>query len=134
MKHTIRLLLIVALLVAPMGAERVNKQITITAGTPIRIATLATRENRLFIQSRHSNTGLIYIMLGVNPATTCNASSASQLSAELGPGDALHPGASFSDPQGANGNSPADYEDLSWACVDGTVNGDVVIISYWHRN
>lgn len=115
-------------------AERANFQITITAGSPVRMKASKYLVNRLFVQSRHANTGLIYIMLGVNPTTTCSAANAAHLTAELGPGDATHPGQSFSDPQGANGMTPADSEDLAWACVDGTVTNDVLIVSGWHRN
>lgn len=118
---------------SPIGAERINKQVTVTAGTPVRVALGTTKMNRLFLQSRHSNTGLIYVLMGVNPTKTCDATDATQLTAELGPGDSTHPGSSLSDPQGANGNSPSDYEDASWLCVDGTHTSDVVIISFWHR-
>lgn len=134
MKKILAILAVVALFVPQAGAERVNLQITITAGTPIRIAAQKTVVNRLMLQSRHGNTGLIYVLLGVKPTTTCNASSTSQLSAELGPGDSTHPGSSLSDPQGANGTTPPDGEDLAMACVDGTNSSDVVIVTYWKRN
>lgn len=134
MKRILSALASIALLVAPMGAERVNSQVTITAGTPIRIATQKTMENRILIQSRHSNSGIIYVLMGVNPNKACNASDTSQLTAELGPGDSLHPGASLSDPQGASGNTISDAEDVSWMCLDGTNSSDVAIVSYWRRN
>lgn len=133
--RTARIAAIVLVFVFLLRAERVNQQITITAGTAIRITTVQrTFANRLMIQSRHSNTGIIYVMLGVNPNTVCSASNSAHLSAELGPGDATHPGASLSDPQGAQGNSPPEAEDLSWACIDGTVSSDVALITYYRRN
>ena len=128
----IRLLLLLLLLAPPAHAQRVNLQITIGA-SPVRIASIPTRVNRLFIQSRHSNAGLVYILLDVPVGTTCNASDSKQLTAELGPGDSTHPGASFSDPQGANGDSPPDYEDMGNACIAGTNAGDLVIVSYYQR-
>ena len=117
-----------------LNAERQNMQVTVSAGTPVRLANVKTLVARLMIQSRHANTGLLYLMAGVPTTTTCNASSAAQLTAELGPGDSTHPGSSYSDPQGANGNTPADAEDLSQFCIDGTVTSDVAIVTYWRIN
>lgn len=114
-------------------ADRVNLQITITAGTPVRIATNRLFVDRLSIQSKHGNTGLVYVMLGVPAATTCDATNAAHLSGELGPGDATHPGGQFVDPQGANGMTPSDIEDLSLACIDGSHTADVVIVTFWRR-
>ena len=114
--------------------NRVNLQITITSGTPIRVYASTLKLNRLFIQSRHNNAGLIYVLLGVPPTLACNSSSASQLTAELGPGSSTQPGQSFSDPQGAPGNQISNAEDMSWACIDGTSSGDKVIISGWRSN
>lgn len=110
----IAVLLVALMLAAPLvDAARVNQQITITAGTGIRVTTIAgTYVSRIFIQSRHSNIGLIYVSLSVPSATACNASSASQLTAELGPGTSTSPGGSFNDPQGANGNTPSEAEML----------------------
>lgn len=114
-------------------AERLNFQITVGA-SPVRISAVKLLANRFQIQSRHGNSGLVYILLGVNPTTTCDASNTAHLSAELGPGDATHPGQSLSDPQGAQGNSPPDVEDLSWACIAGTVPGDLVLVTVFRRN
>lgn len=135
MKWTLKSIALVSLLaILPvLDAERINQQITITAGTPIRVSGSKYLVNRLFVQSRATNTGLIYIMMGVPTANACSASNTTQLTAELGPGSTTSPGQSFSDPQGANGNSPADAEDLGQMCIDGTVNGDRVLVSYWHR-
>lgn len=133
MKKVSAILLCLLLLALPMSAERWNKSIVITPGTPIRIMAQTFRVNRLLIQSKHASTGTVFIMLGVPASKTCNASDTSQLSAELGPGDTTHPGGSLSDPQGANGDSPSDAEDLSMACLDGTA-ADTVIVTGWHRN
>ena len=133
MKKLATVFVALMLAVLPISAERINAQYTITAGTPIRLYGISMKVDRLFLQSRHSNTGLIYLMAGVATSKTCNASDTSQLTAELGPGDATHPGNAFSDPQGANGTAPPDFEDLQNFCVDGTHSGDVVIVSFWHR-
>jgi hypothetical protein len=136
MKHKsiLSLLVLVVLLAPPAHAERINLMLTMT-GSPIRIAAQSTKVNRLFVQARHGNVGLVTVMLGVSTRVACNVSATnpSQISAELGPGDSLHPGQSLSDPQGATGDSPADFEDLALACVQGT-SGDQVIVSAWHRN
>lgn len=134
MRKACSVLLALAIVATPLSAERWNYQITVTAGTPQRISPVLFPIDRLMIQSRSGNTGKVYIMLGVPVAKTCSATDTTQLSAELGPGDTLHPGGSLSDPQGANGNAPAEFEDLSLACIDGTVSGDKVIVTGWHRN
>lgn len=136
MKWTLKSIALVSLLaILPvLDAERVNQQITIVIGTPTRVTGSSYLVNRLFVQSRTTNTGLVYILMGVPASKACDISDSTQLTAELGPGSSTSPGQSFSDPQGANGDSPPDAEDLSKMCVAGTVNGDKVIVSYWHRN
>lgn len=129
------LLLCLVFFAPPAHAERLNLQITITAGTPIRVEARSTKVDRLFVQLRHSaSAGTVYLMDGVPTTTVCNASDTTQLTAELGPGDATHPGSSYSDPQGANGNTVSDVTDLANFCVDGTHSGDVVIFSFYRRN
>jgi len=135
-KSLFSLLLTLVLLAPPAHAQRVNVMITFAVtGTPQRLVTQSTPENRLLLQSRHSNVGLITIMLGIPTKVACSTSATtpSQITAELGPGDALHPGNSLSDPQGANGSSPPDFEDLALACAAGTA-GDQLIVSFWQRN
>jgi hypothetical protein len=135
MRHKLISLLVAASFFAPSAhAQRLNQQIVITSGTAIRVSTVSLPVDRLFVQSRHNNMGLVYLMDGVATGTACSASSASQLTAELGPGDATHPGQSYSDPQGANGFSPPDFTNLQNFCVDGSNSGDVVIVSYYKRN
>jgi len=141
MKRLALSLLAILFLTAPLAdARRVNVVasgggfLTITAGTPIRLAIKSTLVDRLFVQNRHNSTGLVYVMLGVPAATACSATDPSQLTAELGPGTSTSPGNSLSDPQGANGNTPSDREDLAMACIDGTHSGDTVIVSYWSTN
>lgn len=135
MKWTTKTIGLAALLVVlpALNAERHNQQITITAGTPIRVQASKYLVNRLFVQSMIGNTGAVYIMLGVPTTAACNASNAAHLTAQLAPATATAPGGSFNDPQGANGNSPSDVEDLSQMCLDGSHSGDVVIVSSWHR-
>jgi hypothetical protein len=142
MKRLLASLIAILFVAAPLAdARRVNLVasgggfLTITAGTPIRLAITKTLVDRLFIEGRHgASTGIIYVMLGVPVATTCNAADPSQLTAELAPATATAPGIAFNDPVGANGNTPSDREDLALACIDGTHTGDTVIVSYWSTN
>lgn len=130
------LLVTLVLLAPPAHAQRVNILITIAStGVAQRIAPSRTPEDRLLIQSRHGNVGLITVLMGVPVTTACSltATNPSQITAELGPGDSLHPGGSLSDPQGANGIAPPEFEDLGMACVVGTA-ADEVIVSFWARN
>jgi len=134
MKKICAIVISLLMFASVVGAERGNLEFTLTAGSPQRIASQKYLVNRLMIQNRAgSSQGIILVMLGVNPNVTCNASNTAHLTAELGPGDATHPGATFSDPQGANGNSPADAEDLAWACLDTTVTGTKAKVTFWHR-
>jgi hypothetical protein len=133
-KSLLSLLVCLVMLAPPAHAERVNFLLTMT-GSPIRIANTSVKVDRLMIQNRHTSVGLVTVFLGVPTKTTCSlaATTPSQISAELGPGDSLHPGASLSDPQGANGNPPAEFEDLGLACLLGS-SGDQVIVTAWRRN
>lgn len=136
MKWTVKTIALIGLMVfAPilLDAERVNMQVTITAGTPVRLTTTKTLVNRLFIQLKTGSSGRAFLLLGVPATTTCDATNAAQLTAELAPATATAPGGSFSDPQGANGMSPSDSEDLAQICIDGSHTGDVVVISFWRR-
>lgn len=130
------LLLTLLMLAPPAHAQRVNVMITFAVtGTPQRIMPQSTPENRMIMQSRHANVGLITIMLGVPTAVACSttASAPSQVTAELGPGSSLQPGGSLSDPQGADGSNPSNFEDLGLACAAGTA-GDQLIVSFWQRS
>jgi hypothetical protein len=136
-KAPLSLIVTLVLLAPPAHAQRMNLQITITAGSPIRLAATSTPVDRLMIQARHNpagGDGIIYIMDGVAPSKTCNAADPTQLTAELGPGSATSPGQSYSDPQGANGISPPDFTDLANMCLDGTHSGDTAIVTYYARN
>jgi hypothetical protein len=136
-KSLFSLLVTLVMLAPPAHAERLNQQITIVAGTPIRLAARSTPVDRLMIQARHNpsgGNGIIYILDGVSPTKACNAADATQLTAELAPGTATSPGGSYSDPQGANGDSPPDFTDLAHMCIDGTHSGDIAIVTYYRRN
>ena len=111
--------------------HRVNKQITINAGVPVRIIDANSANpvmaERLFIQARSANNsaGIIYILDGVPLDTALNAGDASQLTAEI------HTGDSYGDPPGgAGGWNQTSPTDLRYMGIDGTVTGDVVIVSY----
>jgi hypothetical protein len=125
--------LLALLFAAVTSAERQNLQFTLTAGTGVRISAGKLVVNRLVVQSRAGNTGIALLSLGVPVGTACDATSAAQLTAEIAPGDATHPGGSFIDPPGANGNTISDAEDLSKACLDTTHTGDKVIVTYFRR-
>jgi hypothetical protein len=135
--HPMKILLVLILYAALVSAQtsqnnaeaRFNMGFTITtSGTPVRIAAQSLKVDRLMIQSKPSNTGTVIVMLGVPTGTACNSSSGSQISGYLTPGLA------FSDPQGANGNAPAEYEDLQFACLDSTANNDIIVVTGWRRN
>lgn len=110
------------------GEGRFNLGFTIsTSGTPVRISAQSLKVDRLMIQADPANTGTVTIMLGVPTGTTCSSSNVNHVSGKLLAGQA------FSDPQGGSGNSPSQYEDLAYACLDSTVNTDKIIVTGWRR-
>lgn len=120
--------------------HRINFQITIVAGTPVRLVSADTPNpvyvNRLFIQSRAGNTGLGYVLGGVPLTTVLNAADAAQLVAEIGASpSAAQPGGSFGDPPGSTGgwNSTPPDDLREWG-LDGSHSGDVFIVTYDLRN
>lgn len=133
MKKALSIFLIATALLAQTtgnnGEGRFNMGITVTtSGTPVRISAVSLKVDRLMIEADPANTGTVIVMLGIPTATTCSSSNPKHVSGKL------QPGLSMSDPQGATGNAPSEYEDLQYACVDSTVNGDKVIITGWRRN
>lgn len=126
----------------PIEAQRVNLTapgggfITITPGTPIRLwpGQGPYLMNRWMIQVRPNagTSGVVYLMLGVPVGKACSATNAAHLSATLSASTSASPGGSLSDPQGANGNTPADAEDMAQACVDGT-QADTITVTGWHQ-
>lgn len=115
---------------------RLNKQITITAGTPVNVFTgLTTAVGReepaqhvgqIFIQSRVGNSGIVYVMAGVPRTVVADATNADHLTAELAVSpDAGNPGgAYFSNTLTIQG------DDISLLWIDGAHTGDKVIVSY----
>lgn len=135
MKWTLKIIVLLGLLVILLPAERLNYQYTLTAGSPVRIASQKMLASRLLIQNiPMASGGATIIMLGVPLATVCDSTQAAQVTAYLAPATTTSPGGSFSDPQGANGNTATDSEDMQKACLDTTVTGTKVVVSFWRQN
>lgn len=125
---------------------RFNKAITVVAATPINVATGMTSAQmvtagfsqiprqlvkRVFLQMKVAGTGLGYVMDGIRGQTSATqqwrvpASSVSgDLTAQLAPATATAPGGSYGD------SDPNAGIDLSQTWIDGSVNGDVITVSY----
>lgn len=135
MKKHILILALMCLFVVLLPAERKNYVYTLTAGSPVRLATQKMLASRLFIQNAPmSGGGVTIVMLGVPAATTCDSSQSTQVTAYLAPATATAPGGSFSDPQGAPGNTIPDSENMALACLDTTITGTKVVVSFWRQN
>ena len=105
----------------------VNKRITITAGTPIALATQSTFVRSLFVQMRHGGTGFGTLFNLSDPAVqgqTPDVGNGAHVSAELAPATATAPGGSWGYPDTDRGY------DLQWISIDGSNSGDTVTVSY----
>jgi hypothetical protein len=115
---------------------RLNRLYTITAGTPINVATglttAAAKENRLdvkrvFIQMAHDSAGasfdLGYVMDGIPYGRVPAAANASDITAELTPASTTQPGGNYSDSDNDAGMDAAKM----W--VDGLHTGDKIRVS-----
>lgn len=110
---------------------RINKAVTVTAGTPVNIwtgtnsaDTVPVMARSVFIQMKHAGTGLGYVLAGISRNRTPSTSNSSDLTAELAPATATAPGGSYSDDSELMGI------DANSIWVDGSVTGDVIIISF----
>ena len=112
----------------PFGPNgRQNHSITITAGTPIQLSTVAgTYAQEVFIQQAIGDTGTIYVMdmTGFPPKTTPSHSTSADLTAQLAGATSTAPGQSYSD------SCPTKCIDVSRVWIDGSVNSDVAIASW----
>lgn len=135
MKKHIAIAALLGLFVVLLPAERLNYTYTLTAGTAVRLASQKMLASRMLIQNiPMTGGGVTIIMLGVPTGTACDSTQAAQVTAYLAPATSTAPGGSFSDPQGANGNTIADSENMQNACIDTTVTGTKVTVSFWRQN
>lgn len=124
MKTSIRMFLLAFFtLLLPAATGRVTKTLTITAGTPIRLATSVTLVDRLVIQMKHGGSGLGYVMDGITSGTP---SIGANNPVELAPASANAPGGTYQD------SSPLGI-DISQIWIDGSNSGDIVGVSYFAR-
>lgn len=119
---------------------RQNLKVTITAGTPINLGKLVNPNgenvfaDRLFIQMAKAGTGLGEVIdmdaFPIGTAPAAHGATAGQLTAQLAPATATAPGGSYSDTM-----SPKDGTGINLATMwlDGSVNGDVVNVSFNRR-
>lgn len=99
-------------------AERGNRKITLTPGTPIQLSSVTWTCDRIFIQMAAGGTGLGYVMLGVPYGTTPASTNGA---VQLAPATSTAPGGAFWD-SGPN-------IDLRKIWVDGT-QADTMFITY----
>ena len=120
-----------------------NATYTVTAGSPINLATGTTRAPakgeevwawQVSIQMQHGGSGLGYVMDGIpiGRATAPAASNSADLSLELASATANAPGGSMNKtmPQGQDRAEIAIHE--IW--IDGSHTGDGMIVSYDKRH
>lgn len=120
---------------------RVNKTLTITAGTPVNIYTETSvgdpsfldlygkQASRVFMQMKHGGSGLGYVMSGCANRVPSSANS-SDVSAELQPATATAPGGTWSDPASGSFADTPSCVPVNGIWVDGSHTGDQVIVSY----
>ena len=109
---------------------RINRQVTVSAGTPVNIwtgtgtaDTVPAMARAVLIQMKHGGTGIGYVMAGISRNRTPSASNSSDLTAELAPASATAPGGSYSDESEQMGI------DVNSIWVDGSVTSDVIVVS-----
>lgn len=129
MRRTILIALLAAIPFAGiLDARRVNTQVTVTAGTPVRLSTTKRLVNRIFVQMAIGGSGVGYVMTGIPNGTTPSSSNAAHLTAQLCAATATAPGCNYSD--NINSTSNADPIDLSEIWLDGATSGDKIIVSF----
>ena len=103
-----------------------GKQITVTAGTPIRLVNTRTMVSSLLIQMKHGGSGL-GLVYNADPAIACSAGT---LVAELAPATATSPGGSYTFPSNGSATTESSGFDINYVCVDGSNSGDVLVTSW----
>lgn len=134
MKTALRVILAAWLISGLYAAPRVNRTITITAGTPVQIATVTTQCNRIFIQMLAGGAGIGYVMdmSAYNPGKVPDSSVSGNLTAQLAPATNTAPGGWYTDMAlPGQGTAPIDVSRI-W--VDGSNSGDTVVVSCDIRN
>ncbi len=114
----------------PTQAEpQSGRIITVTAGTAIRLTTATTRltVNSISLQMRAGGTGVGYV-LWAQPGVTCATATAGQLVVELG----ASPSSTVPGAQVLIDRSQIGGTDLRNWCVDGSANGDEIVVT-WDR-
>lgn len=110
---------------------QISRTITLTTGTPVRLATIKTLANSLFIQMQPGSAAIGYVLYA-DLDFPLNIATAGQVVATLGPGSAVQPGSSFSFPTNGAGTTQAGGMDVSLWGVAGST-GDTVIVSWDQR-
>jgi hypothetical protein len=124
-----RILLTAVLLLALSSVStgaRFGRIITVTAGTPIRLATVRTIAARIMIQMLSGGTGRGYAMDGVPEGTTPVALTWPTV--QMAPATATAPGGTYTDT-----DSVGSSIDLSRIWVDGSQTGDTMVVTYYTK-
>lgn len=116
-------LVLIVIAASLMAGVRTNREITVAAGTPVRLATSRLLVNRIFIQMKTAGTGRGYVMAGIPVGTTPASTTSAHLTAELCPATATAPGCAYTD-------SYPDGIDVSLIWVDGSHTGDKITVSW----
>ena len=134
MKKLIVALLVGSLLAIPLFPDvLLGKQITVTAGTAIRVTTGNLMASSILIQMKHGGSGVGYVLYA-DPSATCNVGAAgTTLVAELAPANPLAPGGSFTYPSNNDSTTQQGGFSPAYFCVDGSNSGDVIIVSWSQR-
>ena len=134
LSHKVLAVAILFLLAAAVAFPdpQINRIQAFTTGVGYRVTSNLVMANSLFIQSLPGNSAVVYVLFA-DPALTCVASATTQIVAELGPGDATHPGESLTFPCNGSAVSSAGGFDVNWYCAAGST-GDSAILSFNVRN
>lgn len=106
------------------NGQRITTTLTITAGTPIRLATSITLCDRIVIEMKHGGSGLGYVMDGIPNGTTPAIATNNPI--ELSAATSTGPGGAYND-------ASALGIDVSQIWIDGGNSGDKVIVWYFKR-
>lgn len=129
MKRTVLLIVLIAALIFPANTEPWGgAQITVTAGTAIRLVKNRTIAQSLSFQMHSGGSGRGYVLFAPSGVTCANGGAGTTLLMELNAATANSAGGSGvvpmpGDPQGG----PVD---VSLYCVDGSNSGDVITVAW----
>lgn len=112
------------------GAGRVNQSLTITAGTPVRVAEAGTIADEIIITPVPGGTvGLVYVMAGIYNRTPAKTTAA-DLTTILCPATATLPGCIYSDGTLVQASTGVD---VGAVYIDVGTSNTVVLVSYVPR-